>query len=276
MECEPLSSSTLTFTAIKQFVSDLWLAFPVKNSPLALYHRLMQHTNDSNSNVATEKSVAGFKVFFVNFDEILSSDEGLQSIPRDTVIRYGESPKVYLEIQKYIYKASPEQRTVIRQHLLTISATIDPDEKKLSSLSNSAAPVLEKMGLGGSAESRFVKNIVDKAKKSMEGMDMSNIKDPTSAILALAQGGVIADMMRSVETQMQSGPIDPAGLMEALQENLSTAFASAGADGEASKIDVGEIINTTQQMLTFNSTTTTISTHDTKEEYDSDEDIPPQ
>src|SRR5207244_7793045 len=116
------------------------------------------------------------KVFFINYEKCLKDVEELADIPRGTVIRYGESKTVFLEIQKYIFKGNEDDREIIRQHLVTIAATIDPSEKKLKALENSA-PVLEKMGLNdGSCEGQFVSAIMRKAKKSMEE---TNTDDPS-------------------------------------------------------------------------------------------------
>jgi hypothetical protein len=146
------TSTNITFCAIKEFVSDLWEVFGPSQakSALALYHRLIQHVEAKESAEGLEKYITGFKVFFVNYSKELFSVETLANIARGTVIRYGSSDKIFIEIQKYVYKATPSQKEIIRQHLLTISATIDPNDETLGAL-DAATPILEKMGLNNNS-----------------------------------------------------------------------------------------------------------------------------
>lgn len=194
------SNTDVTFNSIKEFVHDLNMVFGTtkKTTPIDLYNRLIGHVTEKDLNgTGTKKYIDGFKVFFANYEEKLESIEQLMTLPRDTFIRYGESPKVYLELQKYLYKANIEQREIIRQHLMTISASIDPDEKKLTAL-ESAAPMLEKLGLGGSKEAQYVTGIFNKTKKSMENSDS---KDPMAALSSILpiMPGILGELIGGVE-----------------------------------------------------------------------------
>lgn len=241
-----------TFDAIKDFLSELWGVFgsPTQKTPLALYNRLISKVEFEHLNQGVDKYISGFKIFFTNFEKSLETSKEFLNIPRETVIRYGDSNKVYIEIQKYIYKSTKEQKEVIRQHLLTIAATIDPSEKKLSAL-NSNAAILEKMGRGGSAESRQIQNVMDKAKKAMSKVETD---DPTEAIAALFSSGVITDMMKDFQGGMENGTLIPEKLMSSLQESL-TGVMGGVQDGEGEGINFDKIVLETQKsMAGFNFT----------------------
>lgn len=146
------------FEAITLFVNDLWSVFQSgKPTPLALYHRMVKHINTEKSESGMNDSIHGFVEFFSKYETHIIDDK-LDAIPRDTVIRYGKSEKVFLEIQKFIHRSSKdvEMRDAIRKHLITIGTILQPDVKKFEAL--------EKKGLMGiddsTAEGKFLSNIM--------------------------------------------------------------------------------------------------------------------
>jgi len=264
---EETCTTNLTFQAIKDFVGDLWQIFGKNgnSSPLALYQRLIQHTGKEgcNTEMAIDKFVLGFKAFYSLFDEKISTFEGLIDIPRDTFIRYGDSQKVYLEIQKYIYKATPDQKVAIHKHLLTISASINPDEKTLASLDNPTNPILESMGVPtGSKEGLFAQGLISKVQTAMAGIDISN-KDPTAAIMAVLSTGVFGDLVNDIKTGVESGNVDGDALLGSLQGTMTSFVANSGEKAP----DIQGIVTATQTALMFGAdTTTTCSTQNQVEE----------
>jgi hypothetical protein len=248
--------NNITFSAIKEFVEDLSSVFgDGGKSPLSLYSRLTKHVEDKDSTNGVSKYITGFKVFFANFESKLESKETIMEIPRGTLIRYGDSPKVYLEIQKYIYlsRNKPEQIEIIRKHLLTIAATIDPNEKSLAALD--ASPVLEQMGLGGgTAESRFVKDMMEKAKKSMADVEIDK-ENPTAAVMGLLSSGLITDMIKGLQCGVESKTLDPNKLLGGLQEALSGVMGSQGDGSGDQGLDVSRLVIATQQAMGSQSST---------------------
>lgn len=238
-----METKSITFLAIKQFVDDLVSVFGDKGvGPLNLYNRLVQHVELKDSTQGVDKYISGFKVFFANYESKLENNETIMTIPRNTVIRYGDSPKVYIEVQKYLWlsRNKPEQIEIIRQHLLTIAASIDPSEKSLSALE--AAPVLEQMGLGGgTAESKFVRDMMEKAKKSMENTDT---KDPTAAVMGLLSSGLITDMIKGLQVGVDSKTLNPDKLLSGLKETLTSVMST-----DDQNIDVSQIVIATQTAM---------------------------
>jgi hypothetical protein len=236
----------ITFTAIKEFVVDLAEVFCLHNkpSPLALYHRLISHVEVNDSSAGVDKYIMGFKVFFSNFESNLESEDKLLEIPQGTVIRYGDSPKVYLEIQKYIYisRFKPDQLEVIRTHLLTIAATIDPNEKTLAALDG--ANILEKLGKGArSAETNFIRDIMEKTKKTMANMEIDH-NDPSAAITAVLSSGLLQDVISGLQSGCENKTINT----ESLMSDLAGTIAEASG-GEVNGDDISKIIFATQNAM---------------------------
>lgn len=241
------SSTDVTFNSIKEFVYDLNAVFGTvkKNAPIDLYFRLIGHVTEKDINgTGTKKYIDGFKVFFANYEDKLESLEQLMTLPRDTFIRYGDSPRAFLEIQKYLYKANKEQREIIRQHLLAISVSIDPSEKKLTAM-ESAAPMLEKLGLGGSKEAQYVTGIFNKTKKSMENSDS---KDPMAALSSLLP--VLPEIMGGLFSGIENGSLDinklgtcmTGALTDLMNSNQAVDENGDPVEGQSNTVDFDKLV----------------------------------
>jgi len=233
----------LAFRAIKELVEDLWDLFgnPKKANPLALYRRLINHIDEEEPGPGIQKCVSGFKTFIVANSEFLSnSTRMMKSIPRNSVIYYGDSNSVFLEIQKFLFQAQDENREAIRQHLLTISAILDPNERNLTDLEDSS-PILEKMGLNdGSREGDFVSGIMNKAKNTIGSLDDTD--DPSVAIMGLFSSGIITDMVKGLQSGVQDGSMDMNRLLTSMQGAMASVIPPSSSGGSTSTSSHG--INT--------------------------------
>lgn len=214
------------FTAIVNFVNDLSDVFgsSKKVTPLSLYNRLVvKHIKFTDIN-RIDEAIAGFNTFFVKYGDCLIKQEW-DKIPRDTIISYGTSESICLEIQKYLHQAGEEDKKVIRQHLLTIQAIIRPADN------NALLQELEKIPMTGlplgapgdlkaalkidenTNEGRFISGIMNKTKEAMEGMDTSN---PTTALLGLAQSGIVQDLIGGLQNGVANGQMDMGKLLQTM------------------------------------------------------------
>lgn len=216
------------FSAIVSFVNDLWDVFGNKKkvSPLALYHRLTENLVISDTSSVT-KIVDGFKVFFRAHELCILKDE-LEKIPRDVVIYYGDSKKVYLEIQKFIYKTEDdsETRASLRKHLLNISTILDPTDSKIAELEKREASG----GLNvdtSTKEGQFIHNIMEKAKTSMA--DISTDK-PMEAMMTIFKSGVIQDMVQGLQQGVGSGEMSMQKLLGTMQSAIGAIMPEAKQD----------------------------------------------
>lgn len=201
------------FNAVITFVNDLWEVFgsAKKVSPLALYRRLIEHIKFTDAD-SINKVLSGFRQFLVPYEDAIINNN-LGSIPRGTTIKYGEGKTAYLEIQKYIYQTrnDSETREAIRQHLVTISAILEPDRKKLEELDKR----LSELNIDtDSREGEFITGIMHKAKNSMEQVDTEN---PGQAIMGLLSSGVIQDMVVGLQQGVNSGEMDMQKLLGSMQ-----------------------------------------------------------
>ena len=208
------------FNAVVTFVNDLWDVFgdSKRVTPLALYRRLIEHIKFTDVQ-AINKSLSGFREFLVTYEDAILTD--IETVPRGAVIRYGTSDKVLLEIQKYIYKSDHETREVIKKHLLTIYAIIEPDDKKIAELERGPPRPLsiEELPIDNDTrEGQFITSIMHKAKGTMENVDANN---PGAAIMGLLQSGVIQDMVVGLQAGVGSGEMDMQKLFGSMQAAMS-------------------------------------------------------
>jgi hypothetical protein len=239
------TSAIETYGAITNFVNDLWEVFGDKKkiTPLALYHRLIEHiTLDDPAGM--QKAIQGFQVFFAtNAQHVISGE--LDKIPKGTKIPYNTGKTAYLEIQKYIHQASEEIRESIHQHLLTIGTLLKPNKEMLNKLVESQqtssnttgeASQIDASSLNidtSTKEGKFIKDIIESAKTSVEGLDMSN---PTAGIISLFQSGVLQKMIGGINESVGSGDIDPRKLIGTMQSALSALMPAESNNNSPPKV----------------------------------------
>lgn len=224
---------TEAFTAVLSFVDDLWSVFgsdeskTKKKSPLYLYKYLVEKITFKDTN-GINTVLNSFKAFFAVHEDSIMNDN-LQNIPRDTVIRYGESPRVYLEIQKYIYQTQKDKPTqeAIRQHLITISSILEPNKKKLAELDKSLHAISN-----NSNEGQFISDIMGRAQSKVNNLGDIDMNNPASAVMGLFQSGIITDMVAGMQEGVASGRMDPKKLMSTMQSMMSSM--SLGSDDDSS------------------------------------------
>jgi hypothetical protein len=235
-------SSNITFKAIKDFVEDLVAVFGTGGgkTPLGLYSRLISHVEGKDSIQGVDKYLSGFKAFFSEFSSNLEDTNTLQTLPRDTHIKYGESDRVYLEIQKYVYqsRSKPDQLETIRRHLLTIKASINKDENALVALEKS--PVLDIANIDD-PETLFVQDQIERIKKAFENTNIDK-SNPMSVVMALASSGIIQNMIAG----LQNSNFDLEKMLTGLNKTLAELM---GIDDGDDKFDLKGFTTIIQQMM---------------------------
>lgn len=223
-----------SFNAIKGFVDDLWAVYGNKTQKmLALYRRLISHINPKTDAEPMNKVLSGFRQFLATYEDAIMKNR-LDTIPRGTVIKYGPNSKFHLEIQKYIYKSLNDKETleVIRQHLVTISAILEPDTKKIDELKK--IDDVTKVFNDGSNEGDFIMDIMDKAKDSMENINTDN---PTQAIAGLMQSGIIQKLTVGLKHGVESGEMDMSKLLMSMQTAIGSLIPQNIGNEKQEKIE---------------------------------------
>jgi len=210
------SKELLAFQAISQFVADADAVGGSTQRSLQLYSRLIDKTTVTSVE-AIKKHISGFFRFCSeNRDSFKNQDV---STLNSNVIEY--SQRVYINIRLLIKNSSAEDQEAIWQHLLTISAIVDPDGKmkevlteKAKSEEKSTSTSIVNIESDGSAEDDFIQNIM----KKVEGSVDPNSTDPSAALGQIMTGGLMTDMMASMTQGMQNGNLDLGKMMGSLQK----------------------------------------------------------
>ena len=119
-----------------------------------------------------------------------------------------------------------ETKEAIWNHLLTISASVDPAGNAKQILKAS----LEKKGSaqeGG--EEAFLANLIDKVEKTVDPQTMTN---PMQAIGSMLSSGVFNDMIGSMQKGLNDGSLDLGRLMGTMQ-GLMSGMGGASGSGAA-------------------------------------------
>jgi hypothetical protein len=196
-----------TFKAIADFVIDLNLEFGSKQKPLALYKQLIDKTTLAHS-IAINKHINAFKRFYAANEKAVAarSEQALSDN-----IAYSE--RVFIDIKSIFGRADKETKEVIWNHLLTIWALIDPTSQ--------AKQALKGAGAVGSKEDDVLANLV----QSVGNMD------PSSSIMSIMQSGMIQNIAKSMEADVQNGQLDMGKLMGSVQKMMGSLLGELNAQG---------------------------------------------
>lgn len=200
----------LAFKAIHSFITALNDEFGEKNKPLRLYSRLISQTTFSHTN-AIKKHVHIFTDFCIkNRDTIYERSE---KYIHNENFRIKYSDRVSIDLVDLFNLADKDQKQVMWQHILTISALVDSTGKAkqiLKQLSSAEKSV--------SNESDFLTNIIDKVEKNVD----VNSENPMEAIGQIMSSGIFTDLISSMNDQVSTGKLDMSKMFSVVQNMVGT------------------------------------------------------
>jgi hypothetical protein len=202
----PLTQTQLmTFNAITGFVAELNWAFGKQQHSLALYSRLIEHMNLSNTN-AIKKTVDSFNSYISkNQSAIEAREEGKLSSDK---IMY--SDRVYINLTPLFRIADAETKGAMWRHLLTIYGVLYPDSQ--------AKDILRKINTTEkTSESALISDMVNKIVPHLNTEETN----PMQAIMGLMSSGVFTELIGSMQKGMDEGNID----MNKLMGQVTTMFS---------------------------------------------------
>lgn len=203
------------FKHIVDFINELSDLCGNRFKSVFLYKRVIKSTTFSHE-IAIKRNIDLFRSFCTeNRDAIQTTDEKLIKNP---VISY--SDRVFLNFKEIFGFADEDSKKSIWQHILVLSAFLDP-------LGN-AKKVLKDMASkkeDGSNEEKFLTNILEKIESSV---DPSKDSNPTAAISTMLQNGTFNTILSSVQNGFESGTLDITRLMGAMQ-GMMTKIGGDGA-----------------------------------------------
>ena len=142
----------------------------------------------------------------------------------------------------------------IWNHLMTISAIVDPEAKMKEVLTEKAKigqksenDTVISLNSDGSAEDDFIQNIMTKVETSVD----PNSTDPSAALGQILTGGLMTDMMSSMTQGMQDGSLDLGKMMGSLQKMVGQLEQTSDAPPELRQMtgNLNQMINTAKDQV---------------------------
>jgi hypothetical protein len=215
-------SSLITFKAISNFIQALGSEFGKRQRSLALYCRLISKTTLSHEK-PIEKHIQSFRDFCIaNREAIVDQDE---TKLQNHIIKY--SKKVYVNMDNIFKLADNENKGVIWNHILTISAFVDPSSKAKEILKKNME-TRRQNGESG-AEEDFLTNIIDKVEAHVDPS-----ANPMQAVAGIMQSGIFTELIGSMSGGLTDGSLDIGKLMGTVQTMVSSIGTMAGGGSEQS------------------------------------------
>ena len=216
-------NNLIIFKAIANFTQALADEFGKKQHSLALYSRLINKTTLAHD-TPIKKHIAVFTEFCINNREaILNKNPSLIS---KEDITYSE--RVFINMKHIFNMADADTKTVIWQHLLTISALVD---------SSSNAKEILRSQTSSQPDADFLEKIVDKIQSTIKP-DTT----PLEAMSSIMSSGVITDLMSGLNSGMADGSLNIPKLLASVQ-SMVKKLASKNGNSKETKEAVNMINN---------------------------------
>ena len=188
----------ITFKAISTFINELAEIFAADHHPLKLYAHLINKTTIAHES-AIKKHIDAFREFCLKNRDALTS-KNYKKLTKNTV-EY--SSKVYVDFSVILSKADLDTKNVIWNHLLTISALVDPAGK--------AKEILKQ-------ESGKEADIINKVEDNID----PNNTNPMEAVSSIISSGIFTDLISGMNSGMKDGSLDLGKLMGTVQKMCSS------------------------------------------------------
>ena len=228
----------LTFKAISKFINELAEIFSSDNHSLKLYSRLIQKTTLTHDN-AIRKHIEVFRNFCINNrDSIVNKNIKLNN----PVVEYSE--KVFINFNDIFKESDSETSNVIWNHLLTISALVDPSSKAKEILKSSK----------DTKEANFLSDILNKVETNVNPNS-----NPLEAVSSIMSSGVFTELISGMNSGIQDGSLDLGKLMGTVQKMCTSIGGidmnqlSAQKDGDGGAPALNPMSMLTSMMGSMNS-----------------------
>ena len=211
-------NSLICFKAISNFTTELGELYSKRQRSLKLYNRLINKTTITHDS-SIQKHLDAFRQFCViNRDAII-----LKQVDKIHQPRISYSQRVFIDMVD-IFKISDNDTTkVIWQHLLCISALVDPAGKAKEILKES----LESGKIGG-GETNFLTDIIDKVEKHVDPNS-----NPMEAVSSIMKSGIFTELIGGMNQGLSDGSLDIGKLMGAVQGMVGQLGEKTGGDPQS-------------------------------------------
>ena len=210
-------TSLVCFKAISNFMLELGELFSKQQRSLKLYCRLIKKTTLSHD-ASIKKHIDAFKTFCItNRECIVSKNASFVS----GKIAY--SQRVYIDLSDIFKLADKDTSKVIWDHLLCISALVDPAGKAKEILKENLAA-----GKTGGQETNFLTDIIDKVEAHVDPN-----ANPMEAVSSIMKSGIFTDLIGGMNSGLSDGSLDLSKLMGAVQGMVGKLGEQSGGDPQA-------------------------------------------
>ena len=208
-------NSLICFKAISNFTSELGELFSKQQRSLKLYSRLINKTTLVHDN-SIKKHIDAFRRFCItNRDSIVSKDS-----EKLVMHKISYSQRVFIDISEIFTLADKDTKNVIWDHLLCISALVDPAGKAKEILRENL-----KSGKTGNDETNFLSNIIDKVEEHVDPN-----ANPMEAVSSIMKSGIFTELIGGMDKGLSSGNLDIGKLMGAVQ-GMVGKLSNSGGEG---------------------------------------------
>jgi len=193
-----------------------------------LYQRLINKTT-VNHEKTIEKHILAFRKFCVNNRDLILSKNISKLSSVESKIEY--SDKVFIDFESIFKSADKDTTMVIFDHLLTISALVDPTSKAKEILKND-----EK-----SKEADFLSTMIEKVEENVD----INSSNPMEVVNSIMSSGVFNDLLSNMNNSLQDGSRDLGklvGTVEKLCSNMAPKGVDGGGGGGANNINLMQML----------------------------------
>ena len=206
-------TSLVCFKAISNFTSELGELYSSKQRSLKLYCRLIKKTTIVHEKSIT-KHIDAFRDFCVTNREAIVS----KSVDKIIMNKISYSQRVFIDITDIFKLSDKDTSNVIWEHLLCISAIVDPTGK--------ARELLKEHGEKGGAN--FLTDIINKVESKVDPN-----ANPMEAISSVMSSGIVPELMQGMQNGFSDGSLDIKSLMGAVQGMVGQLGDQAEGDPQA-------------------------------------------
>ena len=215
-------NSLIAFKAITNFTKELTSVFGKTHRPLKLYNHLITKTTLAHDEII-KKHIQAFREFCVENSDALY-EKNKQKITK-TKVEY--SNRVYIDLKLILNKADRETSNVIWQHLLTISALVNPAGKAKQVLKE----LKEKSNNDSSNEIDFIQNLISKVETEVDPN-----ANPLEAVTSIMQSGMFQNLVTDITENVNNGNFNINRMIGSLK-GVITEFSEDGeSENQATNI----------------------------------------
>lgn len=233
----------IAFKALSSFVDELSELFEKKHHPLKLYKRLISKTTLSHES-AILKHITAFRTFCLENRETIKT-RNVNGI--NGTIQY--SSRVYIDLAEIFKHCKDDTETVdaIWNHVLTISAIVDPENNAKEILKKRMKKPAKSAGVGGAGAGAA--NLISSLMSSMESqvnssqlLEESN-GDPSKLISGIMSSGIFQNLLSNVTKSLNDENMDVNSLVGVAQSMLSGLNSAQNQDGSSPQIDISSMMS---------------------------------